>query len=130
MYSHAASRRNLYIVYANVILYATCYQLQRPIEPFMVERLGTMDGLANINDEYARLQSFFSIFQMIGSLFVGVLMEKIGSKGREALCFYCLRHIFIHTVPRNRWLYSQFCGICNFLRPSCKRNFAAVAVCF
>ena len=38
------SNTTLYIVYINVVLYATCYQLQRPIEPFMVERLGLTAG--------------------------------------------------------------------------------------
>lgn len=38
------SNTTLYIVYLNVVLYATCYQLQRPIEPFMVEKLGLNAG--------------------------------------------------------------------------------------
>lgn len=43
----------IYIVYINVVLYATCYQLQRPIEPFMVEKLGLT---GDSSGEYARLQ--------------------------------------------------------------------------
>jgi hypothetical protein len=31
----------LLIVYLNVALYATCYQIQRPLEPFLVEKLLT-----------------------------------------------------------------------------------------
>lgn len=30
---------------------------------------------------YMQLQSFFSMLQMIGSLFIGMLIDKIGSKG-------------------------------------------------
>ena len=32
----ADERRNLAIVYVNIALYALCYQLQRPVEPFLV----------------------------------------------------------------------------------------------
>ena len=30
---------------------------------------------------YMQLQSFFSILQVIGSLFIGILIDKIGSRG-------------------------------------------------
>ena len=50
----------------------------------MVDKLGLSgDG----NEEYARLQSFFSIMQMIGSLCFGILLDYLGSKGGFILSF-------------------------------------------
>jgi hypothetical protein len=43
------SNTTLYIVYVNVLLYATCFQLQRPIEPFMVEKLGAQYSIQLFN---------------------------------------------------------------------------------
>lgn len=73
----------LLIVYINVILYATCFQIQRPLEPFLVASLASNDS----NDEYARLQSFFSIMQTIGSLYSGYLLDKIGAKAGFIITF-------------------------------------------
>jgi MFS family permease len=71
------SRISLGIIYFNVFLYAVCFQLQKPIEPFMIDKL----GLSKDSDgEYARLQSFFSIMQMGGSLIFGLLLDKLGTK--------------------------------------------------
>ncbi len=64
----------LFVVYLNMILYATCYQIQRPLEPFLVESLIT----GNASDEYARLQSFFSIMQTVGSVFTGYFLDRVG----------------------------------------------------
>lgn len=82
-----SSARVLIIVYINVVLYATCYQLQRPIEPFMVEKLG-LNGDGDSAGEYARLQSFFSIIQMVGSFFYGILLDRLGSRGGFMLSFF------------------------------------------
>mmetsp|Transcript_19151 Transcript_19151/g.24846 ORF Transcript_19151/g.24846 Transcript_19151/m.24846 type:complete len:436 (+) Transcript_19151:120-1427(+) len=62
------------IVLTNVALYATCYQLQRPIEPFLVQKIGADDR------EYGRLQSFFSFVQTLGSPVVGSFLDFIGPK--------------------------------------------------
>lgn len=52
------------IVYLNVVLYATCYQIQRPLEPYMVDKLN-LNTETDSADEYAKLQSFFSIVQVV-----------------------------------------------------------------
>lgn len=72
------------VVYLLVTLYALCYQLQAPLEPFLVERLvkGT-DAAAS----YAQLQSFFSLVQMIGSFVVGYMLDVAGLRGMFALNF-------------------------------------------
>ena len=50
--------------------------MQRPLEPYLVDRLVITEGSAA--DEYARLQSFFFIVQTLGSLFIGRLIDNIG----------------------------------------------------
>lgn len=35
-----------------------------------------------------QLQSFFSILQMVGSLFIGMLVDRIGSKGGGKVVLY------------------------------------------
>lgn len=80
----------LYIVYINVILYATCYQLQRPLEPYLVEKLRQGVEGKDSNDAevaYAQLQSFFQIIQTIGSFFSGIFLDKFGVKGGFLISF-------------------------------------------
>ena len=86
------NNRILLIVYINIILYATCFQLQRPLEPFLIDKLtsSTTPTASNIinessdnnksSNEYARLQSFFSIIQTFGSLITGYLLDKYTTK--------------------------------------------------
>lgn len=80
----------LWIVYINVALYATCFQIQRPLEPFLVDKL-LKDG--DSAAEYARLQSFFSLVQTFGALISGRLLDKFGAKGgflvNFAACALC-----------------------------------------
>mmetsp|Transcript_12804 Transcript_12804/g.38412 ORF Transcript_12804/g.38412 Transcript_12804/m.38412 type:complete len:429 (-) Transcript_12804:1897-3183(-) len=66
--------RGVWLVYLNVVLYALCYQLQRPIEPFLVKRLGAS------NVGYGSLQSFFSAVQTVGAPVVGVLLGRYGTR--------------------------------------------------
>lgn len=74
----------LAIIYLNVILYATCYQIQRPLEPFLVEKLNIQ---GDASDEYARLQSFFSVMQTIGSFVSGRFLDQFGAKGGFIISF-------------------------------------------
>ena len=67
----------LTIVYINIVLYATCYQIQRPLEPYLIDSLLKTGDSA---DEYAKLQSFFSIMQTFGSTFTGYFLDKLGAK--------------------------------------------------
>lgn len=62
------SSRTLLLIYVNIAIYATCFQIQRPLEPFLVEKLG-LSG--DSGGEYAKLQSFFSLMQTVGSLLAG-----------------------------------------------------------
>lgn len=75
----------MHVVYMLVVMYALCYQLQSPLEPFLVEQLSAkdVDGAA----AYARLQSFFSVVQMLGSFIVGYLLDVVGLRFMFALNF-------------------------------------------
>lgn len=77
------------IVYLNVALYATCYQLQRPVEPFMIDKLNKSDGKSDSEGlvAYAKLQSFFSALQMIGSIIVGICLDKFGARNMFLVTF-------------------------------------------
>lgn len=75
------------LVYLNVALYATCYQLQRPVEPFMIEKLSKADPSSDGLVEYAKLQSFFSALQMVGSIFIGRFLDRFGPRNGFLLTF-------------------------------------------
>jgi len=75
---------NLIIIYVNVALYATCFQIQRPLEPFLVDKLMNKGDSAN---EYAQLQSFFSIMQTVGSFMSGRFLDRFGPKGGFIVSF-------------------------------------------
>jgi len=83
MSTTAKDNRILLIVYINIVLYATCFQLQRPLEPYLVAKLNT----ENSAEEYARLQSFFSFVQTIGSLITGYFLDKYSAKAGFLLTF-------------------------------------------
>jgi len=63
----AMSNKNLTmgLVYLNVALYALCYQMQRPLEPFLVDKLKGEGDAEEMAAEYSKLQSFFSIIQTV-----------------------------------------------------------------
>ena len=106
----SAKNRAILIIYINIILYATCYQLQRPLEPFLVSKLYSNDGQDSSN-EYAKLQSFFSIIQTVGSFISGILLDKFGTKGESsglnklfsAFHSFCFVHRWFHCIV------SRFC---------------------
>lgn len=75
---------SLTVVYALVVLYALCYQLQSPLEPFLVEKFVKGEDAAS---SYARLVSFFSFMQIVGSFVVGYLLDVIGLRAMFALNF-------------------------------------------
>lgn len=75
----------LAVVYVLVVLYALCYQLQSPIEPFLVEKLMKQHGDAAL--AYGHLQSFFSLVQTIGSFCIGLLLDRVGVRAGFAINF-------------------------------------------
>ena len=88
--STSASVNNtvLWVTYINIVLYALCYQLQRPVEPFLIQSLSEASGDADsVNQTYGKLQSFFNTVQTIGSPLVGILLDRIGIRKTSALVF-------------------------------------------
>ena len=84
MATSAPAESSLTVVYALVVLYALCYQLQSPLEPFLVEKFVKGEDAAS---SYARLVSFFSFMQIVGSFVVGYLLDVIGLRAMFALNF-------------------------------------------
>lgn len=85
----SSDRIALWITYLNIILYALCYQLQRPVEPFLVQALSEKagDSADSVNQTYGRLNSFFSTVQTVGSPLVGILLDRVGIRYASALVF-------------------------------------------
>lgn len=81
----------LWITYANIVLYALCYQLQRPVEPFLIQSLTEQEQaegeISSVNQTYGNLQSFFSFCQMFGSPLVGILLDRIGIRKTSCVVF-------------------------------------------
>lgn len=78
----------LLVTYVNIVLYALCFQLQRPVEPFLVKSLSSQAGdPAYVARTYGQLQSFFNAAQTIGSPLVGILLDRIGIRNASAVVF-------------------------------------------
>mmetsp|Transcript_56477 Transcript_56477/g.93339 ORF Transcript_56477/g.93339 Transcript_56477/m.93339 type:complete len:450 (-) Transcript_56477:261-1610(-) len=75
--SEVASGGSLWIIYALVVFYALCYQLQRPIEPFLVDKL-VKGGPTEAAIAFGRVESFFSVAQGVGSLMMGYMLDRFG----------------------------------------------------
>ena len=84
----------LWVTYLNIVLYALCYQLQRPVEPFLIKSLteqaaGDGDESADsVSRSYGNLQSFFNTAQTLGSPLVGILLDRIGIRYTSAIVFF------------------------------------------
>jgi MFS transporter, OCT family, solute carrier family 22 (organic cation transporter), member 18 len=86
--SASNNRRILWVTYVNIVLYALCYQLQRPVEPFLVKELSArMSNESVVVTTYGQLQSFFSMIQTMGSPLVGILLDRVGIRKASAAVF-------------------------------------------
>jgi len=86
-------------VYGLVVLYALCYQLQSPLEPFLVERLVGKDKGSEASVSYGRLQSLFSGIQMFASLLFGHILDKAGVRVGFVLNFVaCAATYFLLSI--------------------------------
>ena len=90
---------SLYLVYGLVVFYALCYQLQAPLEPFLVERLVGKDNASEASVSYGRLQSLFSGIQMFASLLFGHILDKAGVRVGFILNFVaCAATYFLLSI--------------------------------
>lgn len=67
--------RTLILIDVLVVIYALAYQLQTPLEPYLVDKYAA--GVDS-KSAYASLQSFFGLIQLLGSLLVGALIDRFG----------------------------------------------------
>jgi MFS family permease len=86
-YDKREQNRILFITYLNIVLYAVCYQLQRPVEPFLVQQLANGGSESDVTRTYGQLQSFFSAIQTIGSPLVGILLDRVGVRLASTIVF-------------------------------------------
>ena len=81
------SGRGLLVIYVLVVLYAACFQMQSPVEPFLVEKLVGDRKDVGWESVYGQLNSFFSFWQFVGSLIFGLLLDRIGVRAVFAINF-------------------------------------------
>lgn len=88
----------VWIIYGLVVLYALCFQFQRPIEPFLVDKLVKGQG-ADATLALGRVDSFFNIAQGVGSLIMGYILDKFGVKTGLVVNFLaCAAQYFILSI--------------------------------
>ena len=93
------TQRGLVLVYLLVVFYALCYQLQSPLEPFLVEQLVGKDKASEASVSYGRLQSLFSAIQMFASLLFGHILDKAGVRVGFTLNFLaCAATYYILSI--------------------------------
>jgi len=96
---------NKWLVYGLIVLYALCYQLQAPIEPFLVEKLVKQeagDGSKDAGAVYARVQSFFGVAQAFGSLVIGAIIDKLGVRTSFVISFLsCATSYYILSITNS-----------------------------
>lgn len=76
-----------WLVYALIVIYALCYQLQQPIEPFLVEKLVKERGGSDATQTYGQVQSFFGVAQALGSLAIGAVIDRLGVRAGFLISF-------------------------------------------
>jgi len=94
----AASALSVWIIYGLVVLYALCFQFQRPIEPFLVDKLVKGRG-AEATLALGRVDAFFNVAQGIGSLIMGYILDKFGVKAGLVVNFLaCAAQYFLLSI--------------------------------
>ena len=118
MIERMSSSSEVIVTYLNIILYAISYQLQRPVEPFLVRSLihNNKDNVNSQEEEdeesaanrtYGKLTSFFSCIQTIGSPLVGILLDKIGPRYTSILVYLASASSYwiLANATSSTWLY-------------------------
>jgi len=109
----ATSSLSLWLIYGLVVLYALCYQFQRPIEPFLVDRL-VKGGGQDATLALGRVEFCMSFAQWIGSLIMGYILDKFGVKTGLILNFAaCAMQYYILSITDslNMLLLSKLPGM-------------------
>jgi len=78
----------IYLIYGLVVSYALCYQFQRPIEPFLIEKLVKQNGDGgDVATTYGRVTSLFGFAQGLGSLVMGAILDRYGIRAAYVITF-------------------------------------------
>lgn len=103
----SADKIALWVTYINIVLYALCYQLQRPVEPFLIESLSKGENAETVSQTYGNLQAFFSTIQTIGSPLVGILLDRVGIRKASAMVFLssALSYAILASASDLNWLF-------------------------
>ena len=103
-------QQSLLLIDFLIVLYALAYQLQVPLEPYLVDTLakGT-GGTAGAAAQYASLQSFFGLVQCIGSILVGYLVDRFGLRLMLLLNFAACAasYALLASATSMPWLYAS-----------------------
>jgi len=92
---------NIFLIYGLVVLYALCYQLQQPIEPFLIDKLVKGEGGDNAGAAVTlgRINAFFGFAQGFGSLAVGWVLDRYGVRAGLILNFVaCALQYYLLSV--------------------------------
>ena len=81
----------VWFVYGLVFLYSVSYQLQSPIEIFLVEKLSKGEDLATT---YGNLKTLFAAVVMISSLIFGKILDQYGLRAGFILVFLACASTF------------------------------------
>eukprot|EP00928_Gymnodinium_smaydae_P047423 TRINITY_DN31650_c0_g1_i1.p1 TRINITY_DN31650_c0_g1~~TRINITY_DN31650_c0_g1_i1.p1 ORF type:complete len:469 (+),score=60.33 TRINITY_DN31650_c0_g1_i1:58-1464(+) len=68
----------VWIVYGLLMIHAFCYQLQTPLEPYLVDHL--IGKGAEATATYGYLQSFYWMVQLVGSVAFGGFLDRYGCR--------------------------------------------------
>eukprot|EP00756_Hemistasia_phaeocysticola_P046555 Hpha_TRINITY_DN20344_c0_g1::TRINITY_DN20344_c0_g1_i1::g.138208::m.138208/K08214/SLC22A18; MFS transporter, OCT family, solute carrier family 22 (organic cation transporter), member 18 len=93
------SDSDLTILYINIALYAACYQMQRPMLPELISSLAEDEKFA-----FAKVQSLSGVFQTLGGVASGPLMDRFGPRLLFMLSFLASFLSYFLTVrATNLW---------------------------
>ena len=113
----------IWFIYGLIVMYALCYQLQRPIEPFLVDKLVKGDGGGAGDDAaalaFGRVEAVFSVAQGVGSLAMGAILDRFGVRAGLVVNFVaCAAQYYLLSITDSlTMLYLS--KVCFFTRAVC-----------
>jgi len=118
-------RYEIWFLYGLVVLYSMSYQLQSPVEIFLVEKL-TKDS-DDLATAYGRLRTCFSLISVFSSLIFGKILDRYGLQIGFILVFVAcaatfgimsiadsMNHLYLSKIPaifHAGFLAAQSCAI-------------------
>ncbi|KAA0161863.1 hypothetical protein FNF28_04928 [Cafeteria roenbergensis] len=90
------------LIFVNIALYAFCFQMQTPVQPKLLRELGVDESALG------QMQAVFGVFQTLGTLLSGTLMDMYGTRGLLVLNFVssAVCYGMYYVAPDAWWLYA------------------------